>query len=74
MIRKADVHIASQLIWTYLEIMPFHVTDVAIFSCHDRVQDKIMAACSSAKLSPVCEEKHLLPENNSRPGDVCPLL
>ena len=28
-----------------------------------------MTACSSANLSPLCEQKHL-PENNSRPGDV----
>ena len=41
-----------------------------IISRHDRVRDAIMAACSSANLSPVCEQKYLLPENNSRPGDV----
>ena len=41
-----------------------------IISRHDRVRDTIMTACSSANLSPVCEQKHLLPENNSRPGDV----
>ena len=29
-----------------------------------------MTACSSANLSPVCEQKHLLPGNNSRPGDM----
>ena len=40
-----------------------------IISRHDRVRDTIMKACSSANLSPVCEQKHL-PENNSRPGDV----
>ena len=41
-----------------------------IISRHDRVRDTIMTASSSANLSPVCEQKHLLPENNSRPGDV----
>ena len=41
-----------------------------IISRHDRVRDRIMTASSSANLSPVCEQKHLLPENNSRPGDV----
>ena len=49
------------------------------FSCHRRgdnvsrhvkVRDTIMAACSSANLYSVCEKKHLLPENNSRPVDV----
>ena len=29
-----------------------------------------MTACSSANLSPVCEQKYLLPENNSRLGDM----
>ena len=67
MIRIGDVHIVSQLFWTYLEIMPFHGN---IISRHDRVQDSIMTACSSANLSPVSEQKHLLPENNSRPVDV----
>ena len=41
-----------------------------IISRHDRVRDTIMATCSSTNLSPVCEQKHLLPENNIRPGDV----
>ena len=41
-----------------------------IISRHDRVRDTTMTACPSANLSPVCEQKHLLPENNSRPGDV----
>ena len=41
-----------------------------IISRHDRVRDTTMTACSSANLSPVCEQKHLLPENNLRPGDV----
>ena len=41
-----------------------------IISRHDRVRDTIMTACSSANLSPVYEQKHLLLENNSRPGDV----
>ena len=29
-----------------------------------------MATCRSANLTPVCEQKHLLLENNSRPGDA----
>ena len=29
-----------------------------------------MTACSSSNISPVCEQKHLLPENTSRPGNV----
>ena len=41
-----------------------------IISRHDRVRDTKMTACSSANLSPVCEQKHLLPEKDSRPGDV----
>ena len=41
-----------------------------IISRHDRVRDTIMTACSSANLSPVWEQKHLLPEKNSKPGDV----
>ena len=41
-----------------------------IISRHDRVRDTIMTACSSANLSPVFQQKYLLPENNSRPGDV----
>ena len=70
MIRKGDVHIGSLLIWTYLAITPFHVTDVGILSLVMTECETIMAACSSAILSPVCEQKHLLPENNSRPGNV----
>ena len=41
-----------------------------IISRHDRVRDTIMTACLSANLSPVYEQKHILPENISRPGDV----
>ena len=29
-----------------------------------------MTACSSANLSPVSEQKHLLPDNNSRLGEM----
>ena len=42
-----------------------------IISRRDRAQDAIMAAYSSANISPVCEQKHLLPEKKLRPGDVC---
>ena len=41
-----------------------------IISRHDRIQDKIFSACRAANLSPVCEQKNLIPETNSRPGDV----
>ena len=35
-----------------------------IISCHDSVRDTIMAACSSANLSPVCEQKIVLHKTN----------
>ena len=41
-----------------------------MISRHDRVRDRIFAACSTANLSPVCEQKNLIPDNNSRPGDI----
>ena len=41
-----------------------------MISRHDRVRDIIFAACSTANLSPVCEQKNLIPDNNSRPGDI----
>ena len=37
---------------------------------HDRIRDKIVSACSSANLSPVVEKKNLIPESQSRPGDI----
>ena len=37
---------------------------------HDRRRDKIFSAGSAANLSPFCEQKNLIPETNSRPGDV----
>ena len=40
-----------------------------MMSRHDRLSDKILA-CSAANLSPVCQQKNLIPETNSRPGDV----
>ena len=36
---------------------------------HDRVRERKFAACSTASLSPVCEQKNLIPDN-SRPGDI----
>ena len=36
---------------------------------HDRIRDKLVSACSSANLSPVVE-KNLIPESQSRPGDI----
>ena len=41
-----------------------------MISRHDRVRDRIFIACSTANLSPVCEQKNLIPDNNSRPGDI----
>ena len=41
-----------------------------MISFHDRIQDKIISACSGALLSPISEQKSLLPDNNSRPGDI----
>ena len=41
-----------------------------MISWHDRVRDRIFAACSIANLAPVCEQKNLIPDNNSRPEDV----
>ena len=37
---------------------------------HDRVSDRIFAACSTAYLAPVCDQKNLIPDNKSRQGDV----
>ena len=41
-----------------------------MISRHDRVRDRIFAACSTANLAPVCEQKNLIPDNNSRPGHI----
>ena len=41
-----------------------------MISRHDRIQVKIISAYSGALLSPICEQKSLLPDNNSRPGDI----
>ena len=41
-----------------------------MISRHDRVRDSVFAACSTANLSPVFEQKNLFPDNNSRPGDI----
>ena len=41
-----------------------------MISRHDRIRDKIISACSGALLSPICEQKSLLPDNNSTPGDI----
>ena len=41
-----------------------------MISRHDRIRDKIISACSGALLSPIFEQKSLLPDNNSRPGDI----
>ena len=38
-----------------------------MISRHNRLRDKIFSACSAANLSPVCEQKKLIPETNSRP-------
>ena len=41
-----------------------------MISRHDRIRDKIISVCSGAFLSPICEQKSLLPDNNSRPGVI----
>ena len=41
-----------------------------MISRHDRIRDKIISACSGALLSPISEQKSLLPDNNSRSGDI----
>ena len=41
-----------------------------MISRHDCIRDKIISACSGALLSPISEQKSLLPDNNSRPGDI----
>ena len=35
-----------------------------------RLRDQIISACSAANLSPVCEQRNLILETISRPGDV----
>ena len=38
---------------------------------HDRLRDKIFfSSCNAANLSPIREQKNLITETNSRPGDV----
>ena len=41
-----------------------------MISRHDRLRDKFFSAVSAANLSPVCEQQNVIPETNSRPGDV----
>ena len=41
-----------------------------MISRHDRIRDKIISACSGALFSPICEQKSLLTDNNSRLGDI----
>ena len=41
-----------------------------MISCHDRIRNKIILACSGALLSPISEQNSLLADNNSRPGDI----
>ena len=53
-------------------IMPLCVTVVRgdAIARHDRIRDKKVFACSSANLSPVVEKNILVPESQSRPGDI----
>ena len=44
--------------------------DGDMISRHHRLGDKIISACSAANLSPVFEQRKLIPETDSRPGDV----
>ena len=41
-----------------------------MISRHDRLRDKNFSACSAANLSLFGEQKNLIPETNSRPGDM----
>ena len=41
-----------------------------MISGHDRIRDKTISACSGALFAPICEQKSLLPDNNSRLGDT----
>ena len=41
-----------------------------MISRHDRIRNKVIWAGSGALLSPVSEQKSLLPDNNSRQGDI----
>ena len=41
-----------------------------MISRHHRVRYRIFAACSTANLTPVCEQKNLIPDNNSRQGHI----
>ena len=41
-----------------------------IISPHNRVRDKIISACTGALLFLIYEQKRLLPDNSSRPGDM----
>ena len=50
--------------------LSYHGRGGGMISRHDRVRDRNFAACSTANLVPVCQEKNLIPDNNSRPGDV----
>ena len=36
----------------------------------DRIQDRILSACSKAPFVPICVQNSLLADNNSRPGDI----
>ena len=44
-----------------------------MISRHDRIRDRIISASSGALLSPISEQKSLLPDNNSRPRDILPV-
>ena len=37
---------------------------------HDWLRDQNLSACSASNLSPICKQKILIPETNSRPADV----
>ena len=41
-----------------------------MISRHDCMRDKIISACSGALFCAIREQKILLPDNNSRPGDI----
>ena len=41
-----------------------------MISQHDHLRDKFFSACSALNLSPVCQQKNLIPETNCGPGDM----
>ena len=47
-----------------------HARGDTVLRHHDRLRDEFFSACSAANVSPVRQQKNLIPEKNPRPGDV----